>query len=109
MSEVKKKGRSQAPARTPEARENQMVSLAVELAERQLRDGTATSQVITHYLKLASTEDRLKKEKLEQEVKLLQAKTKNIESSARVEQLYAQAIKAMNQYQGNDIEEDYDE
>lgn len=109
MSEVKKKGRSQAPARTPEARENQMVSLAVELAERQLRDGTATSQVITHYLKLATTEDRLRKEKLEQEVKLLEAKTKNIESSARVEELYDKAIKAMNQYKGNDIEEDYDE
>ena len=58
-------GRRMRPALTPEARENQLVSLAVDLAEQQLRDGTASSQVITHYLKLGSTKERLEKEKLE--------------------------------------------
>ena len=105
MSEVKK-GASQrkrrAPATTPEARENQLVSLAVDLVEKQLIDGTATSQVITHYLKLSSTKDRLEKEKLKQEVKLLQAKTENIESVARIEELYSNAIKAMQTYRGDD-------
>lgn len=105
MTDVKKR---RAKATTPEARENQLVSLAVDLAERQLSDGTATSQVMTHYLKLATSKDRLEKQKLEQEVKLLEAKTKNIESSARIEQLYDKAIRAMNSYQGNEEPEDDD-
>ena len=63
------------PALTPESRENQLISLAVDLAERQLQEGTASSQVITHYLKLGSTRERQEKEKLEEEIKLLRART----------------------------------
>ena len=73
------------PALTPEARENQLISLAVDLAERQLLEGTASSQVITHYLKLGSTKERLEKEKLIEENKLLRAKTENLQSMKRVE------------------------
>jgi hypothetical protein len=89
-------------ALTPEARENQMVSLAVDLAEKQLIEGTASSQVITHYLKLGTTIARLEKEKLERENKLLEAKTKALESAERVEELYANALNAMRNYSGND-------
>ena len=93
------------PALTPEARENQMISLAVDLAEKQLMEGTASSQVITHYLKLGSTKERLEKEKLEEENKLLKAKTEALQSAKRVEELYADAISAMKRYSGNGGEE----
>lgn len=89
------------PALTPEARENQLVSLAVDLAEQQLRDGTASSQVITHYLKLGSTKASLEKEKLERENELLRAKTENLESAKRVEELYKEALDAMKIYSGS--------
>lgn len=90
------------PALTPEARENQLISLAVDLAEQQLRDGTASAQVITHYLKLGATTARLEKEKLEKENQLLAAKTKALESAERTEELYANAINAMRSYGGYD-------
>lgn len=92
---------------SPEARENQMISLAIDLAEQQLREGTASSQVITHYLKLGSTKERQEKEKLEEEVKLLKAKTKALETADQTSQLYAEAIKAFKSYNG--VEEDEDE
>ena len=95
------------PALTPEARENQMISLAVDLAEQQLREGTASSQVITHYLKLGSTKERLEKERLEEENKLLRAKTAALQSSERVEKLYADAINAMKRYSGQS-DDDYE-
>lgn len=88
------------PALTPEARENQLISLAVDLAEQQLRDGTASSQVISHYLKLGSTRASLEKEKLERENELLRAKTENLESSKRIEELYKDALDAMKKYSG---------
>lgn len=96
------------PALTPEARENQLISLAVDLAEKQLQEGTASSQVITHYLKLGSTKDRLEREKLEEENKLLRAKTKAIEDAADMKVLYQDAIKAMQRYAGHggDVEDD---
>lgn len=93
------------PALTPEARENQMISLAVDLAEQQLRDGTASSQVITHYLKLGATTARLEKEKLERENELLKAKTKALESAERIEELYTNAINAMRKYGGYENED----
>lgn len=97
------------PALSPEARENQLVSLAVDLAERQLLEGTASSQVITHYLKLGSAKERLERERLEEENKLLKAKTEQIQSQKRIEELYADAISAMKRYsgQGGSEEDDY--
>lgn len=94
-------GKKMRPALTPEARENQLVSLAIDLAERQLIDGTASSQVITHYLKLGATTARLEKEKLERENELLKAKAKALESAERVEELYTNALNAMRYYNGS--------
>ena len=71
------------PALDPESRENQLISLAVNLAEEKLRDGTASNQLIVHYLKLGSTKERLEKEKLEKENELLKAKTEAIKAYAR--------------------------
>lgn len=88
------------PALTPESRENQLISLAVDLAEKQLREGTASSQVISHYLKLGSTTEQLKKMNLEEENKLLKAKTKALEDQKELKELYAEALSAMRHYNG---------
>ena len=89
------------PALTPEARENQLISLAVDLAEKQLLDGTASSQVITHYLKLGSTKEKIEKEILEKQKELISAKTAALKSAERVEELYKDAISAMREYSGH--------
>lgn len=94
------------PALTPEARENQLIYLATELAEQQLRDGTASSQVITHYLKLGSSKERLEMEIKEKEKELITAKTEALQSSKRMEELYAKAITAMMTYGGHGVEDD---
>lgn len=102
------KGRMR-PALSHENRENQMISLAEDLAEQQLRDGTASSQVITHYLKLGTTLAKLEKAKLEEENKLLRAKTKALEDQKEIKVLYADALKAMRRYSGQAEEDEEDE
>lgn len=97
------------PALTPEAREKQMMSLAMDCAEQQLRDGTASSQVICHFLKLASSKEKLEKERLEEENKLLRAKAEAIKSAETSEELYRDAIKAFSRYSGHGSEYDEDE
>jgi hypothetical protein len=92
--------RRRPPATTPEARENQMISLAIDLAEKQLLDGSASSQVVTHYLKLGSTKERIEKEILEKQKELIQAKTESIQSAKKVEELYKNALDAMKSYSG---------
>lgn len=96
------------PATTPEARENQLISLAVDLAEQQLRDGTASSQVITHYLKMGSSKERLEQEIREMEKELIKAKTEALQSQKRMDELYANAIKAMRTYNGQSVDDDED-
>lgn len=98
------------PALTPEARENQLIYLATDLAEQQLRDGTASSQVITHYLKLGSSKDRIEREILEKQKELISAKTESLKSAKKVEELYTNAIAAMKKYSGHgdvEYEDDY--
>lgn len=99
-------GKRIRPALTPDTRENQMIALAVDLAEKQLIEGTASSQVITHFLKLATSRERLEREKLEKENELLRAKTEAIESAKRVEELYSDALRAMRSYRGETDDED---
>lgn len=100
--------RRRPPARTPETRENQLIDAAVDLAEKQLSAGTASAQVITHYLKLGSTQARLEKEKLANENKLLKAKTEALQSAKRIEELYSNALNAMRSYSGGKVEEEDD-
>lgn len=101
------------PATTEESRENQLVSLAIDLAEKQLEAGTASSQVITHYLKLGSTRERLEQERLHRENLLLDSKMELMASAKRVEELYGKALDAMRMYAGREVEEitagDYDD
>ena len=97
-----KKSQSMRPALTPEARENQMISLAMDLAEQQLRDGTASSQLITEFVKRGSTKARLEKEILAEQKELMAAKTESLQSSKRIEELYTNALNAMRRYSGQD-------
>lgn len=96
--------RQRAPATTPEGRENQLISAAIDLAEKQIREGTASSQVVTHYLKLGTTTHQLEKEKLRNENALLEAKREAYASSARIEELYENAILSMRSYAGQELE-----
>ena len=98
--EVKKSRRP--PATTPEARENQLISKAVDLAARQLDDGSASAQVITHFLKLGSSREKLEQERLEKENELLGAKKEAMAAAGRIEELYSEAIQAMRQYAGQE-------
>lgn len=90
------------PATTPEARENQLIAQAVDLASKQLADGTASAQVISHYIKLGSSREKLEQERLTQEVGLLKVKAEAMESAKRVEELYGQALDAMRAYGGHE-------
>lgn len=98
--------RRRPPATTPEARENQLIAAAVDLAEKQILKGTASSQVITHYLKLGSTKERIEKEILEKQKELIVAKTEAIQSAKKVEELYLNALNAMRAYSGHGGAED---
>lgn len=95
------------PALTPESRENQLISLAVDLAEKQLMEGTASSQVITHYLKLGSTREKLEKEKIELENELTKAKTEAVNATKQADELYRNAIEAFKSYSGHGDSDDY--
>ena len=95
-----------APAKTEDAREKQLISLAVDLAEKQLSEGTASSQVITHYLKLGSTTERLEREKLQRENEVLKAKADALRSAKKIEDLYANALSAMRSYSGRKDDDD---
>ncbi len=99
--------RKMRPALTPEARENQMISLAMDLAEQQLRNGTASSQLITEFVKRGSTKARIEQEILEEQKKLTEAKTESLQSQKKVEELYANALSAMRNYSGHGDSDDY--
>lgn len=89
------------PATTPEARENQLIAQAVDLASKQLADGSASAQVITHYLRLGSSREKLEQEKMTQEVELAKAKISAMESAQRIEEMYGEALNAMRAYGGH--------
>jgi hypothetical protein len=97
------------PAISPEAREAQLIALAMDAAEEQLMNGTASSQVITHFLKLGTENASLEREKLRHETEMVKAKTAQLESQKRVEELYADAIAAMKNYSGNGDPDEYED
>lgn len=95
------------PAKTPEERENQLISLAEREAERMMREHTAPSQVICHYLKLGTSREQLEKEKIRQDTELAKAKIKTTESVEKLQNLVAGAMEAFKTYSGSDDLEDY--
>lgn len=109
MTKGEKKHRTIKPALTPEGRENQLISLAVGLAEKQMLEGTASSQVITHYLKLGSTKEKLEYEFKRKQMELIEAKTEALQSAKNVEILYKDALDAMRHYGGYNVDDDFRE
>jgi hypothetical protein len=95
------------PALTPEAQENQMIALAMNLVEQRLRNGTASSQETTHFLKLATVKSQLEKEKLMAENRLLEAKANAIDDAKESKELYDKALRAMRNYSGNGDPDEY--
>src|SRR3954451_23454999 len=93
-------GHRKSPARTPEAREDELAAVAYDLAEDQIRDGTASSQVITHFLKAGSRRERMEQMRMEHEIELMQVKKEQLEGQKRVEELYVSALEAMRSYSG---------
>ena len=89
------------PALSPEARENQLIALAVDLVEQRLLDGTASSQEVTHFLKLGSTKNRLEEEKIRKEIEHLKVKSESIEASQHRDELYKEALEAFRTYSGH--------
>lgn len=94
------------PATTVESKESQVISMAVDLAEQQIREGTVSSQVLTHYLKLGSTREQLEQQRLQRENELLKSKVEQLASAKNVEELYGEALQAMKAYSGQDVEEE---
>lgn len=99
------------PALSPEARENQLIAMAYDLAEERLRNGTATSAEVVHFLRLGSTKERKELELLGKKIELDSAKTEALQSAKRIEELYSNAINAFKEYRGDrksDDDEDFD-
>lgn len=105
----KNKKRTVAPAKTVEGRESQLIALAEDAAEKKLRNNTASSQLIVHYLKRGSKREKLEKDILEEQKKLLEAKTDSLKSAKRAEELYEEALNALKVYNGTGEDDDYDE
>lgn len=98
---------SMTPAMTPEDQEDQLISLAVDLAIKRLREGTASNQLVSELIKLGTTKERLAKEKLQRENEMLRAKTEALEAAKNNGEKYAAAIKAMRAYSGYpDVDDD---
>ena len=109
MAEKKKTTRKAAPARTIEGREQQMVALAMDLAEKKLRDGTASNQLICHFLKYGSPHYELEQESIKADVELKKAKVESIHSQKATEEMFTEAIEALKGYQGKIFKEDDDD
>lgn len=103
---TKSTSRRKAPAPTPEARENQLIALAVDCVEERMRNGTASAQEYVHFLKLATAKSQLELEKTKSEIEMLRAKKSAIESTKRTDEMYAKAIAAMRSYAGVSNDED---
>lgn len=99
-------GTPRPPATTPDGRERQLIAAAYDLAEEQIRSGTATAQVITHFLKLGTEREKLERERLKRENTLLEAKVDSLASSARIEELTKKAIEAFRSYAGGGVSDE---
>lgn len=96
------------PATSPEARENQLISLAYDLAEKQLANGTASAQIISAMIKAGSTREVLEKERLKHEVELMRVKAEAIEREKDIEKIMLEALNAMRAYKGEDVNVSHD-
>jgi hypothetical protein len=100
---------ARSPARTPEAREQELASAAYDLAEQQIINGTASSQVITHFLKAGSSREHLEQQRMNHEIELMQVKKEQLEGQKRVEELYVSALEAMRSYSGLSAPDEFED
>lgn len=101
--------RRSAPALSSEAREQELINDALNLAAKQMREGTASSQVITHFLKLGTERERTERELLKLNKELVKAKTEALEASRRNQEMFENAIRAMGVYNGDEEDDEYDD
>lgn len=101
--------RNSRPSLTPEAREQKMISLALDLVEQRLRDGTASSQETTHFLKRASIKEQIELERLKAETEMIIAKKESLQSQQRSEEMFREAIDAFRRYSGQSNRSETDE
>ena len=106
-SNTKSTPKKSRPAMSIEARQNQLIALATDAAEEQIRNGTASSQVLTHFLKLGSLKAQYELEKIKKENELLRAKTDALQAEQRKDEMYAKAIEAMRTYSGHGDPDEY--
>lgn len=99
----RKSAQRMRPALTPEARENQLIALAMDVAEEKLRNGTASSQLITEFVKRGSTKAALEKELLVEQKKLMEAKQEMMKVSSHMDEIYQKALNAFRGYSGQDV------
>ena len=100
MARQRTVARRRKPATSPEEREMQLADAAYDLAEEQIENGTASSQVITHFLKMGSSRERLEQERMRHEVQLMEVKKEQLEGQKRVEALFSDALNAFRGYSG---------
>lgn len=96
--------RRRSPAKTPEERESILVSMAMDRIEQQIADGTASSQVLTHFAKLGSSRESLEQERLRNENEVLRKKVETMQAAVDVKNLMTEALKAFRGYSGEDEE-----
>jgi len=108
MAAKKSEAAARRPASTPLQREQQLIALATDEAERQMREGTASAQVISHFLKMGSEREQLERQKMAYETELLKARTDNLTNVGRMEELTEKALKAFRQYSGQDFGDEDD-
>lgn len=97
------------PAFTAEERENRLIALSMDAAEKKIKDGTASNQLLCHFLKLGTSKEKLEKENLRQEIDLKRAKKEALESQKHIEELYTNALRAMQDYSGQRIPDEVEE
>lgn len=102
-------GPIEPPAQTAEAREQQLIFLATNLVEQRLRDGSASSAETVHFLKLGSVKEKREREKLEEEIKLLRARTEELQAAKAIEDLYQRAMRNFSIYSGETLPGDSDD
>lgn len=112
MAKVRGKSTSDSPRPTRpaldlEARQNQLIAKAIDLVEKRLDEGTASSQETTHFLKLGTTKFKLEQEILEKQKELIEAKTESLKSEEKMEKLMTEAIAAIRDYQGRGEPDEY--
>jgi len=111
-SDSEEPGTRRKPATTPQGRESQLVSMALDLVEERLRKGTASAQEVTHLLKLGSSREQLEQQRIAHENELMRVKIKEVEQAKEIEELYRNAISAMRSYSGQEPlrgDDDYDQ